>query len=240
MAPEQLLQRRVGLGTDGPLRARAGAVRASRRTTHLQPRGVGASPAAAVDHRRRGGSAARTRGDAGAVARSGGSPIVGRRHGGAARGESARPAPPRAGRFWMVAAAIASLVAIVAVVSPFLAGRGGGTIDRTGHDRARRLHEHDRRAGVRRRAESRPRRRAGAVPVHQGISRRSGAGRAAPDEPADRSAAGSIRRPRSRAARTAESVAGRVDCQPRPQLRDRDRGRQCAERRRRWRANKWR
>ena len=45
-------QRRVGLGTNGPLRARAGAVRASRRTTHLQPRGVGASPAAAVDHRR--------------------------------------------------------------------------------------------------------------------------------------------------------------------------------------------
>ena len=82
-----------------------------------------------------------------------------------------------------------SLVAIVAVVSPFLARSGGGTIDRTGHDRARRLHEHDRRAGVRRRAESRARRRAGAVAVHQGISRRSGAGRAAPDEPADRSAA---------------------------------------------------
>jgi hypothetical protein len=55
--------------------------------------------------------------------------------------------------------------------------------DRAGHDRARGLHEHDRRTGVRRRVEGRARCRDRAVAVPEGLSRRAGAWNAAPDEP---------------------------------------------------------
>ena len=53
--------------------------------------------------------------------------------------------------------------------------------DRAGHDRPRRLREHDRRSGVRRRAEGRAGRRAGAVAVPEGVSRRARARDAAAD-----------------------------------------------------------
>jgi tetratricopeptide (TPR) repeat protein len=138
-----------------------------------------------------------------------------------------------AGRFWMIAAAIASLVAIVAVVSPFLA-RGGGQSRLTEQDTivladfmnttGEPVFDGALKVALAVALEQSP-----FIKVFPMIAR---AGRAAPDEPPDRSAAGAIRRPRSGAARAAESVAGRVDCQPRRQLRDRDRGRQRPERRR--------
>ena len=80
--------------------------------------------------------------------------------------------------------------------------------DRPGHDRPGRLHEHDRRAGVRRHAQSRAGRRAGTIAVPQGVSRRSRARDAASDAARTRRARHAIDRARDCATRTAEG-AGR-------------------------------
>ena len=72
---------------------------------------------------------------------------------------------------------------------------------RAGHHRPRRLHEHDRRAGLRRRAQGGARRRAGAVAVPAGVSRRPRARDAAADAaPARRAHHPRGRRARSRGA----------------------------------------
>ena len=67
------------------------------------------------------------------------------------------------------------------VASSFFVSPGAPHADRAGHDRPGRLREHDRRAGVRRRAEGGAGRGARAVAVPEGVSRRPRAGNAAAD-----------------------------------------------------------
>ena len=59
------------------------------------------------------------------------------------------------------------------LLSSLLLAARRARVDRPGHDRARRLREHDRRAGVRRRAQGGAGGRAGAVAVSESVSRRA-------------------------------------------------------------------
>jgi hypothetical protein len=56
-------------------------------------------------------------------------------------------APRRNAKWWLVGAAVAAVILIVALATPFFRSQRA-CADRAGHDRARRLHEHDRRTGV--------------------------------------------------------------------------------------------
>ena len=83
--------------------------------------------------------------------------------------------------------------------------------ERAGHHRAGRFRERHRRAGVRRHAEGRAGRRARAVAVSQGVSRRARARNAAPDGALAGRADHAIGRARNRAARAAQGAARRLD-----------------------------
>ena len=80
-------------------------------------------------------------------------------------------------------AAAAAVVAMAAVVGVHLLAATGDA-HRQGHDRARRVHQHDRRSGVRRYAATRTRGAASAVAVPQPHLRRTHPKNAAVDEPA--------------------------------------------------------
>ena len=135
----------------------------------------------AVDARARRRPAARTRDPAGARAGSAGSSGLGGGDGRAAWRAGrcvAEPAPARAmGGGGSAGGAGGPPRRAVVVVRPARIARA----HRPGHHRPRRLREHDRRAGLRRRAQGGARRRAGAVAVSEGVSRRPRARDAAPD-----------------------------------------------------------
>ena len=167
--------RRVGLRTDRHLRAGAACcdeLLVGRQTGEHGERGADA--AASVDARRRRRSARssasscrRWRSIRG-IARSRRPPS---RH--AARRDAGAALRHHAAATRIVAAAVLAAVMVgPSCLTPF-GLRSAVHADRAGHDPARGLHEHDGRAGVRRRVESGAGRRAGAVAVHQGVPGRS-------------------------------------------------------------------
>ena len=116
--------------------------------------------------------------------------------------------------------------------------RGARAADRPGHDRPGRLHEHDRRAGVRRHAQGGAGGRPRAVAVPEGVSGRSRARDAAADAARARRARHASARARDRAARAAEGAGRRIDRQPGQPLRARARGGQRARPATSWRASR--
>ena len=104
---------------------------------------------------------------AGAIGREPAQRDAGRRRRARARRGGWRPRPQSSWR-----RSRSSRVALPSLARPERAGA-----DRAGHDRARRLREHDRRAGVRRRAEGGAGGRARTVAVSEGVSRRARAAR---------------------------------------------------------------
>ena len=193
MAPEQRDAGRGALGADRRLRARASCCTScSSASTRSIGRGPEPPPrpstlvpnvnpqlervmmqALSPDPRDRPASALDDGGEPAATSARAATPARRRR---AARGAADRTpwlarAARRSRRSWP------SLV----VGSSFFVSPGAPHADRAGHDRAGRLREHDRRAGVRRRAEGRAGGRAGAVAVPEGVSRRARARDAAAD-----------------------------------------------------------
>ena len=183
------------LGADRRLRARPRAVRAARRPARVRPIGRSSAAAAApVDARSQRRPAARAGRHAGArrriraIARRRRSrwrrclPRHRRPPGRRPASGDARPRSRDSVDRWLAGAALAAADRrpgrrlVLFCVAP-----SARHVDRAGHHRARRLREHDRRAGVRRRAQGGAGGRAGAVAVSEGVSRRARARDAAAD-----------------------------------------------------------